>query len=422
LQVDTIDVGGASRNVDLTITEAQAHQLVQDGLHFASNDFVTLEASGVMAIDGIHASGTHLQSTLKDLQKLGVDSATRHTINNLGIDALSLSGITELQDLSDLTSQLKAHGIDNLGLRSSELFDANGDETALFKAFETQDWINNGVKVALEVDNSSATAPDPSLAASTTEPILTDNAAINEFIQHGMDVLNNGGVNLGEGENWGSLIETLSDSGLGRIEIEKTANVHIGDDLSAALYESGMLHALPDANIEIDVAASTKLLSTTLKAMADLGVDKVHASDMVYVKLGVSGEELSSIHDLFSAFGLDSSTSADHKIFENKAGLVLDDKTAQTLGFTSGVDGSVDEAKVTDLVHQLTKLGITEVDVVHTGGTSTNNMDVFHLNTTDVSAPPVAQTPIHTTVEVLGVGNDASHVFDQDILNKNIKH
>ena len=212
LQVDTIDVGGASRNVDLTITEAQAHQLVQDGLHFASNEFVTLEASGVMSIDGIHASGTHLQSTLKDLQKLGVDSATGHTINNLGIDALSLSGVTELQDLSDLTSKLKAHGIDNLGLRSSELFDANGDETALFKAFETQDWINNGVKVALEVDNSSATAPDPTLAASTTEPILTNNAAINEFIQHGMDVLHNGGVHLAEGENWGSLIKTLRDS------------------------------------------------------------------------------------------------------------------------------------------------------------------------------------------------------------------
>jgi hypothetical protein len=240
-----------------------------------------------------------------------------------------------------------------------------------------------------------------------------------------MDVLHNGGVHLAEGENWGSLIETLSDSGLGRIEIEKTANVHIGDDLSAALYESGMLHALPDANIEIDVAASTKLLSTTLKAMADLGVDKVHASDMVYVKLGVSGEELSSIHDLFSAFGLDSNTAADHNLFNNNgagAGLVLDDKTAQTLGFTSGFGGSVDEAKVTDLVQQLTKLGITEVDVVHTGASTANNMDVFHLSSDGSSMAPVAQTPIHTTVEVLGVGNDASHVFDQDILNKNIKH
>jgi hypothetical protein len=159
--------------------------------------------------------------------------------------------------------------------------------------------------------------------------------------------------------------------------------------------------------------------------MADLGVDKVHASDMVYVKLGVSGEELSGMHDLFSAFGLDSSTSAPHNLFDNQgkgAGLVLDDSTAKALGFTSGTGGSVDEAKVTDLVHQLTKLGITEVDVVHTGAPADHNMDVFHLNTTDTTAPPVAQTPIHTTVEVLGVTNDPSHVFDQDISNKNIKH
>jgi hypothetical protein len=396
LNVNTIDLGGAHQ-ASLIITEDQAHQLVQDGLHFAANDYVTLQAGDIMAADGVHASGTHLHTALKDLQKLGVD-ATGHDTNNLGIDALGLTGVSHLQDLNSLTAILKDAGVDSLGLHSSEMVNAQGQETDLFKAFESLDWIQNGVDVTLEIDNKA-----PNAAATSG---LSDNAALNHLVNHG--------IQFADGQSWGSLLETLHESGLGRVEVESNANLHIGDDLSAALYEAGMLHALPEANIEIDVAEQVKLLNTSLKAMSDLGVDKVHAFDKVYVKLGITESELAGMHDLFSAFGLDSNTAAPHNLFDNNgqgAGLVLDDTMAKAMGI--GGD-HVDEAKVADLVKQLSKLGITEVDVV-SGTEAAHKVDVYHIDV-------VAQTPVLATpVELLGVNDDLSHVFDPDILHKTIK-
>ena len=412
VHVDTIDVGGSAHIADVHINEAQAHELVQAGLHFAAQDHITMDISGVMAADGVHASGTHLSASLKDLHKLGVDIGGQ-SINNLGVDTLAVSGIANLQDLSVLTNTLKDAGIDHLGLHSSELV-VSGKDSSLFKALENSDWIKNGVDVTLEID-------DKTLPVTHAPADFSNSAALNELVHNGLDLLDK--THLAQNETWGSLIKTLHDAGLGDVNVQSGAvNVHINDDLSAALYESGMLHAVPDAKIEIDAVGNSKLLETSLKAMADLGVDKVHASDKVFVKLGVSETELSSIHDLFSAFGLDSTANADHSLFDNNgkgAGLVLDQKTAQTFGITGD---QVDEAKVTDLVHQLSKLGITELDVVHVSADgATNSTDVFHIDQAAVAAP-VAQTPIITKVEVLGASDDVSHAFDLDILHKNIKH
>jgi hypothetical protein len=160
-----------------------------------------------------------------------------------------------------------------------------------------------------------------------------------------------------------------------------------------------MLHALPEANIEIDVAEQVKLLNTSLKAMSDLGVDKVHASDMVYVKLGVTEGELAGMHDLFSAFGLDSA--GNHSLFakNQQAGLVLDESTFSSLGAVG----------VQELVGQLSKLGFTEIDVL--GDNSVQQ--VFSIT---------AQTPVDSTVTLLGgVNADLAGVFDPDIFNKPIK-
>ena len=412
VHVDTIDVGGNTHIADVHINEAQAHELVQAGLHFAAQDNITMDISGVMAADGVHASGTHLSSSLKDLHKLGVDFGGQ-SINNLGVDTLGISGIANLQDLSALTHTLKDAGIDHLGLHTSELV-AAGKETSLFKALENSDWIKNGVDVTLEVD-------DKTLPTTHAPTDFSNISALNELVHNGLDLLDK--THLAQNETWGSLIKTLHEAGLGDVNIQSgVGNVHINDDLSAALYESGMLQAVPDARIEIDAVGSSKLLETSLKAMADLGVDKVHANDKVFVKLGVSESELSSIHDLFSAFGLDSNATVDHSLFDNNgkgAGLVMDQKTAQTFGITGD---QVDEAKVTDLVHQLSKLGITELDVVHVSSDgATNSTDVFHIDQAAVAAP-VAQTPVITKVEVLGASDDVSHAFDLDILNKNIKH
>jgi hypothetical protein len=321
-----------------------------------------------------------------------------------------------LQDLNGLTASLKEVGIGHLGLHSDD-FLVDGQASALLHAFEKGDWIQNGVDITLEIDAHAANTPVSAIDAG-----LSNNAALNDLLHSGLDILSQ--THLGQDQTWGSLIGTLQDAGLGNVEIESKANVHIGDDLSAALYESGMLHALPDAHVEIDVAANTKLLSTSLKAMADLGVDKVHAEDKVFVKLGVAEGELAGMHDLFSAFGLDtpatstsSAAATDHKLFDNGgkgAGLVLDQQSANTLGISADhlTAGHFSEAKVSNLVDQLSKLGITEVDVVNN-----NTTQVFHIETTGV----VAQTPV-PTVQVLGSDHADGHIFDLDIKNKPIGH
>ena len=386
--------------------------MIHAGLDFAAADYVTLQTSGVMAADGIHASGTHLKSSLQDLHKLGVDAAG-HAINNLGVDVVDVSGIAGLQDLNALTASLKEAGVDHLGLHSTDLFD-QGQETNLLAAFESGDWLNQGVDITLEIDAVKAPSLPTAAVQADLDSGLSDNEALNALVLHGMDLLG-AQTQLSAGQTWGTLIHALQDSGLGNVEIESKASVHIGDDLSAALYESGMLHALPDANLEIDVAANTKLLSTSLKAMADLGVDKVHANDKVFVKLGVTEGDLADMHDLFSAFGLDNNTAVDHSLFANNgagAGLLLDEKTAQTLGITPD---HYNEAKVADLVEQLAKLGITEVDVVNADSTD------GHVYTLNVGV--VAQTAMAApAVELLGTDHAQGDVFDQDIKTKPFGH
>jgi len=259
--------------------------------------------------------------------------------------------------------------------------------------------------IKLIIESADATSVE-----SLTGPAQSDNLALNKIIEQGVDILAK--TNLADGATWDTLIETLKHAGLDNIEVESTANLHIGDELSAALYESGMLHALPDAKIEIDVAANTKLLSTSLKAMADLGVDKVNSTEKVFVKLGVTESELSGIQDLFSAFGLDSTDKSiqDQKIFAKEAGLVLDQTSAEALGFKYSdfeQPTDADEAKVTELMQQLSKLGITEVDVV---GTNSTDVHVYSM-----SDSTVAQTMTTTTVELLGTSNVDDEIFDHVI-------
>ena len=411
LNVDTLDVGGANVDAAVNINESQAGALINAGLHFASQDNVTLDLSGFTVVDG-HINGTQFNNSLKHIQSLGVDAAG-HEINNLGIDTVNISGIGNVTDLNELTSTLNASGISHLGIHSSD-FETTGTNNSsvndvigshLLKAFEDPDWVTNGVDIKLEIDDSQASANE-----FLTNAKQSDNLALNKIVQHGVDLLP---PQLSNDATWRDLIDVLKSSGLGDVKVESNANLHIGDELSAALYESGMLHALPDANIEIDVRADTRLLSTSLKAMADLGVDKVnYSAEKVFVKLGVTENELSGIHDLFSAFGLDNAgkTPQDQKIFANKAGLVLDQTSAEALGFKYsdvGLPDAADEAKVTDLMQQLSKLGITEVDVV-----GTNSADVHVYS---ISEGTVAQTSTTTTVELLGTSNVHEDIFDHEI-------
>jgi hypothetical protein len=367
---------------------SQAASLIGGSLNFAAADTVTLDAS---------AGGTHLSTSLKDLQRLGVDAVAfdadvKSVQVNLGTSAglLSATGIPAFNGSLDVTlnldgalngigamsKSLAEAGIDHLGLFSSDV-SSTDSLTALFGK------LDSGLDVTLKVDETQIWTTGNNLAF------------------NGIDLLGN--IALDSKATWGDLIQTLHDSGLGQIQLQESANVTINDDLSAALYESGMLHALPDANITIK--ANSELLNTSLKAMADLGVDSVLSSqDKVYVELGIKPEDLHTIADLgdlFSAFGLEQG--GNHALFDHnqEAGLVIDQTTFSSLG----------PVGVQELVGQLSKLGFTELDVV--GDSAADGAHVY----------AVAQTPVLSTVEILG-SNDMgalANVFDPDILHKPTK-
>jgi hypothetical protein len=334
-------------------------------LHFAANDYISMDVSA--------AQSTHLASSLQDLKKLGVDTVNVSLHEQVG---------AQLGDLADLTSSLKDAGLD-LGLFASDL----AADSALLSKVEAFDWVRNGVDFSLQIDT-----PDAATVPQSIDSLFG-------FVDNGIDLLN---IGLSDTATWGELIGTLRDAGLGNVEVASQASVSISDDLSAALYESGMLHALPDAAISID-AGLNKVLNTSLKAMADLGVDSVNSDHKVYVELGIKPEDLATVadlDDLLSAFGLDN---ADNQgLFHGQqAGLVIDQTTFSNLG----------EANIETLVGQLSKLGFTELDVV--GSDIEQGADVYTFNVT-------AQTPVLSQVQILGSADlgDLANVFDPDILHK----
>jgi hypothetical protein len=368
---------------------SQAATLINQSVHFATADTVTLDAS---------AGGTHLSTSLQDLKKLGVDAVSFDAdvksiqINQIGTATGQLSAIDipEFSSALDVTLNLDGSftgigatskslaeaGIDHLGVFSSDV----SDQATLSSLFGKLD---SGLDITLKVDEDQTwTVGD-------------------KFALSGIDLL--AGFHLDTKATWGDLIQTLHDSGLGQIQIQESANVTINDDLSAALYESGMLHALPETNITIQ--ANTALLNTSLKAMADLGVDSVASSQgKVYVELGIKPEDLHTIADLgdlFSAFGLDQGS--EHSLFgdNQQAGLVIDQTTFSSLG----------PVGVEELVGQLSQLGFTELDVV--GADKADAMYGYKIDVT-------AQTPVLSEVKLLGTDEHATlaHVFDPDILHK----
>ena len=364
----TIDVGGTHVDASVNISEVQASGLIADSLHFAAADHITL-----------HATGTYVKAHAGDLQHLGVDAIALsdstatdivqgdHSLNIAPAFDVSLDWnghtLTELQGVADV---LSASGIDhvNIDVAQAEAWGLSAIEKLA----------SGQLDFNLEIDNAPSNL----------------NIALTGI-----------GFTLGENQGMGNLIAALSDAGIHAIDVDSTAKdapVHISDDLSAALYDAGMLHALPDANIAID-AGVNKVLNTTLKAMADLGVDTVHTDHKVFVDLGIAPEHVQTIadmHDLFSAFGLDSSTHTSLFDGSQQAGLVINHTTFESLG-TQGVQ---------ELVSQVTKLGFTEVDVVGD-----------HASDTVYKVTVTPQDPVHVEVQAIGTANEAglADVFDHHV-------
>jgi hypothetical protein len=233
---------------------------------------------------------------------------------------------------------------------------------------------------------------------------LSSNIATNATLHdlaHGVDLLGQ----FTTPDMYGDLVSALSGSGVTDIAVD-SGNVEISDPLAAALVDAGMLQALPSANIVIDASNSGDHLFTSLKAMADLGVDQINVrANHVYVNLGLPLDDQNAMDDIRSVLdALDPSHIAKPIFGENTtASLVIDNATAQAIAKAGGLD-----SVMVDALHQL---GFNEIDVL------APSIDQGHGNLIQSGSALVAQTPsVPVEVKVIGQADPATHDLHDHLL------
>ena len=369
LVANQIDLGGAGEVGHVTLSDAQAQQLIGAGLEFAAADAITLDINS--------AEGTHLSTSLKGLQKLGVDNvvladSAGHSLT-LGLGtgaALSATGLplfgdtdqsgqlstdedqaldvtlavanhSDLQGLQSVASALVDAGVDHIAVDQSQLGDLASD-VALSSLINAGLDFNVLVKDNLQADGTQA--------------------ASHVRFEQAVDILKNGVDLLPDdltGANLGTLVQTLKASGIHSIDLGTNTSVTIGDDLAAALHDAGLLTALPQAEVWLDTSAAQ--LQTSLKAMADLGVDKVTSVSDVVVELGTNLTELGT---LLKSFVEENGTTATKPLFDHLAqldvGTVADDVAVQDVLSQAGVAQQLNDLGVSKVVAQVEVLGQTQ--------------------------------------------------------------
>ena len=319
---------GAHPTISLSITDAQAHSLATDHLSFMAGDHVTM-----------HTQGSHLSSTLKELESLHVNAVdvSGGSINALGVEHISLNlGPIDLNAATaeSLARSLPAFTLDSLetakGAHSLDVtLDLNETQrnelsllnptishdllSALHAAGITSieapisldqvthpgDWMNLGLVGQL---HSAGISYEQGIigGGDSHKPLSLDNALADEISAlhgahrlndaqalaasdafYGLDVLHN----FTSPDKFGDLLHALTSSGVSEFVVD-SGNVQISDSLASALIDAGMLQALPSANLVLDASAqATKLesmgedyyahLSTSLKSIADLGIHTI---------------------------------------------------------------------------------------------------------------------------------------------------
>ncbi|AJP72617.1 beta strand repeat-containing protein [Sphingomonas hengshuiensis] len=319
--IDHIDANGAGA----TITDATAAALSAGGTDFVQSDVIT-----------VTAVGTELTTTLKGLQDLHVDKVAVETgVEVLHVDAGDLSQV-EASDLPQFDVSQSDTSLDvTLRVSISDLSDLDRLGTSLSEA---------GIDhFGLDADPASYSAEEQasmaSITAATGITFVQDSASSSTL-------------------SFSSFLTTSTDSDDSADTHASTEPVEILDGAAASLFESGMLNAFTADSLVVDATDSGQYLATTLRDIADYGIDQVHVesgSGPVYVQFGaLSGDGLSEIQSLFNHLTSEGPSS----IFSgnDQIALVVDAQVADAL---SQIEGAFD---------QLASIGFTEVDVL--GGDS----------------------------------------------------
>ena len=254
--IDIIDMMG----VPITLTDAEAATLVTAGLQFGGGDNVA-----------VHAVGTHLQTSLHDLQALGVDvvhtdAGVNTVVVNLGSSAplpASILPIFDTQDkvtlvandnqLGDVLSMVKGGGfadshIDTLAVVLHNSFGTELSGSGVFDpAFHSA-----GLNIELDVsyaDHAVTLGMLLDAADGSADPLMSLNGA--------------------------GLVSALQAAGI-ITHIDSITQFVVADTDLAPLLASGLLSA--SAAADVTVSNSDGTLDVSLAQLAAIGADHVHTT------------------------------------------------------------------------------------------------------------------------------------------------
>ena len=373
--------------------------MISDGLSFVAQDYITLD---------INAQGTHLSTSLEDLQKLGVDDVHLsggyvdfNGVHHINIDFGSSSLNTFIPKFtSDYGAQL------DLGLvvsNTTELTLALNDSVQLVEAGITSIDLNISETYWNQYLNLIPNAY-PTINLLVDGPLTNGFTDINSQLC-GVDLLSK----YTSSDNYGNLLNSLQDSGVTNVLVEN-GNVHLSDDLASALISAGLLQAFPQSNLSIMYDATVgynakfgDYLSTSLKDLASLNVDQVDlsnaTSNTLYIDSGslATGEtglaELKSLLESLdpsnptqSLFSTDPQSEAMSKV------LVISNDIYTAMSTS---------AETTSIVDDLSKLGITKIDVLAANSTDSASVVI-----------PVSNSTSIVTVNLIGQDSEQQDLFD----------
>ncbi len=331
--LDVVDNG-------IGISDAQASALVGAGLQFAAGD------TGV----AVQATGTHLSTSLTDLQRLGVDFVhTDSGINTMVLDWGTSGGVTNTLPVFDSADQTKVL------VRDSDLDDVLSFLNAGGHNTPNIDVLSVALRDAFGAELAGPGVGDPLFQVNNMGIEL--NASVNQLVTLGMILEAADGSNDSLAALYGlsgqSLATGLTAAGIGNIHIDAITQFQVTDGDLNALLNAGLVSA--NAAADVTVTNNTDgTLDVTLAQLANIGADQVQTSGAtLQVNAGVSfsnGAELTvALNELVATFEAQGGGTV-QQLFE----------TADTVDLR--VDGSLPSFELgAELATKLQLLGIDDI-------------------------------------------------------------
>lgn len=354
--VDVLDVVDNA----ISLTDAQAATLVQAGLHFAADD------TGVVLTQS-HAAGTHLHTTLSDLQHLGVDYV--HT--DAGVDTVVLDASTGPIPSLTALPVFDAEDKVRLAVQDTSLAQVVSGASALHTAQIDQldvvlntvlgtDLSGNGI-----LESAIQSAFGASSGAQHGIELQVANSTLSEITLGMVLDAADGSADTLHLLSGNTLATALQAAGITDLHVNALAHFTISDSDLKPLLDAGLITAAAGADIKVTNAGADGTLDASLAQLANIGADHVQTgvtqnSLTLDLDAGVSYTNLSDLQtalnglvNTFNAQGV--GTNASTALFESSDTVelrVTGDLSGQTLTDTT-------------LVTKLQLLGIDEIRDEH---------------------------------------------------------